>query len=230
MGFKCGRDSTVFTSWGILDVDVKGLSGKRVEFQLVPYEAIRHFSVESAGRFDADSELELILCTPWLPSIKRDFRAGQVDIVAVQNTIAAKILGEQKIKIYVLSNYPVIIYSSCSCFGIGPPGRPSDFGTENSVVGIADPSTFSQILSYIEEKNLKIDPQPLEEKFKGELPLLQMDETVELAFKCGRDMFLITTKRVVVVDVQGINIKIYFRAPRPMLRYMPRHVVAVGKV
>ena len=99
MGFKCGHDSTVFTSWGILDVDVMGLSGKRVQFQLVPYEAIRQFAVESAGSFDADSELELILCTPWLPSIKRDFRAGQVDIVAVQNTIAAKILGEQKIKI-----------------------------------------------------------------------------------------------------------------------------------
>ena len=73
---------------------MKGLTGKKVEFQLIPYESIRHFTAESAGKFDRDSELELVLCTPWLPSLQRDFRAGQVDIVAVLNTIAAKTLGK----------------------------------------------------------------------------------------------------------------------------------------
>ena len=85
MGFKCGRDSTIFTSHGILDVDVKGMTGSRREFRNIPYECIRHFSVESAGSFDRDSELNMILPTPWLSKVSRDFRSGNVDIVAVQN-------------------------------------------------------------------------------------------------------------------------------------------------
>ena len=75
MGFKCGRDSTVFTSRGILDVDVQGFSGKKVEFRNVPYGAIRAFATESAGSFDRDSELKMTLATPWLPKVDRDFRS-----------------------------------------------------------------------------------------------------------------------------------------------------------
>ena len=45
----------------------------------------------------------------------------------------------------------------------------------------------------------------LEQKFKSEIPVLQADETVELAYKHGRDMFIITTKRVMVIDVQGLS-------------------------
>ena len=87
---------------------------------------------------------------------------------------------------------------------LGPPGRPGDFANENSVVGgISDPGAFSSLLAYLEENNLKMDPGPVEQKFKTEMPVLQMDETVELAFKCGRDMFLITNKRVMRIDVQG---------------------------
>ena len=68
----------------------------KILFRLIPYESIRHFSAQSAGHFDRDSELELIFCTPWLPTVSRDFRAGQVDIVAVQNLIASKCLGKEK--------------------------------------------------------------------------------------------------------------------------------------
>ena len=177
MAFKCGRDSTIFTSHGILDVDVQGFSGKRREFRNIPYECIRHFSVESSGSFDRDSELDMILCTPWLPKVSRDFRAGNVDIIAVQNAIAAKILGA--------------------------PGKPGDFIDANTVTASPDPGAMSQLIAYISDKNLKIDPQLVEEKFKHEIPLLQTDEVVELAFKCGRDMFIITSKRVVSIDIQA---------------------------
>ena len=183
MAFKCGRDSTIFTSKGLLDVDVKGFSGKKVEFRNIPYASIRHFSTESSGSFDRDSELKLTLCTPWLPGpyashVTRDFRSGQVDIVAVHNLIAAKTLG--------------------------PPGKPSDFGNDNSIMP-SNPGSMENLIAFISEKNLKLDPLPIEEKFKTEVPILQNDENVELAFKCGRDMFLITTKRVISIDVQGLS-------------------------
>ena len=121
----------------------------------------------------------MILCTPWLPKVSRDFRAGNVDIIAVQNAIAAKILGA--------------------------PGKPGDFINENTVIASPDPGAMSQLIAFISDKSLKIDPQPMEEKFKHEIPLLQADEAVELAFKSGRDMFIITSKRVVSVDVQAIS-------------------------
>jgi hypothetical protein len=34
---------------------------------------------------------------------------------------------------------------------------------------------------------------------------LQSDESIEAAFKCGRDMFLISTKRIIIIDKQGIT-------------------------
>ena len=89
-------------------------------------------------------------------------------------------------------------------FTLGPPGRPGDFARENSVVGVSDPSSFKQILAYVEGNNLKIDPKAFEDTFKsGQMPVLQQDESVELAFKCGRDTFCITNKRVMVIDIKG---------------------------
>ena len=178
MGYKCGRDSTIFTSRGILDVDVQGFSGKRVEFRSIPYSTIRRFAVESSGSFDRDSELKLVFCTPWLPFVTRDFRKGKVDIVSIQNLIAAKTLGA--------------------------PGKRSDFADDDSIRP-SEPGSMDKLIAYISEKNLKIDPKPIEEKFKTEFPILQADEEVELAFKYGRDMFIITSKRVLSIDVQGIS-------------------------
>ena len=50
-----------------------------------------------------------------------------------------------------------------------------------------------------------MDPKPIEAKFKTEVPILQADEVIELAFMCGRDMFLFTNKRTIDVDVQGTS-------------------------
>merc|ERR1711974_154721 len=36
-------------------------------------------------------------------------------------------------------------------------------------------------------------------------PILQSDESVERAYKCGRDMTVFTTKRILFVDVQGFT-------------------------
>ena len=71
---------------------------------------------------------------------------------------------------------------------------------------------MDQLIGFICEKNLKMDPKPIEAKFKTEVPILQADEVIELAFMCGRDMFLFTNKRTIDVDVQGdiFQINIFF--------------------
>ena len=102
MAFKCGRDSTIFTDRGIISIDVKGFTGKRVEFRNVPYETIRCFAVESAGSFDRDSELKLIFCTPWLPTFNRDFRYKIANIsICFYNKYSS-------VKIFIIGLVPLI--------------------------------------------------------------------------------------------------------------------------
>ena len=178
MAFKCGRDSTIFTSKAILDIDVQGFSGKRVEFRSIPYNTIRRFGTESSGSFDRDSELNMSFCTPWLPGVTRDFRSGRADIVAIQNLICAKTLGA--------------------------PGKLSDFAHDDTITP-SSPGSMDKLMAYIKDKHLKIDPQTVEQQFKTQVPILQPDENVELAFKTGRDMFFLTTKRAISIDVQGLS-------------------------
>lgn len=53
------RDGVVFTNKRIICINVQGLTGKKKDFTSMPYSKIQLYSVESAGVFDLDSELEL---------------------------------------------------------------------------------------------------------------------------------------------------------------------------
>ena len=53
------RDGIVFTNKRIFAINVQGITGKKKDFSSLPYSKIQAFSVETAGTFDLDSELEL---------------------------------------------------------------------------------------------------------------------------------------------------------------------------
>lgn len=53
------RDGVVFTNKRIIAINVQGMTGKKKDFTSLPYSKIQSFSVETAGVFDMDSELEL---------------------------------------------------------------------------------------------------------------------------------------------------------------------------
>lgn len=53
------RDGVIFTNARIIAVNVQGITGKKKDFTSLPYSKIQAFSVETAGVFDLDSELEL---------------------------------------------------------------------------------------------------------------------------------------------------------------------------
>jgi Bacterial PH domain len=53
------RDTIVFTDKRLIYVDRQGLSGKKVEYQSIPYGKIVRFSVETAGSLDLDAELKI---------------------------------------------------------------------------------------------------------------------------------------------------------------------------
>ncbi|WP_286234640.1 PH domain-containing protein [Thalassotalea sediminis] len=86
LGFKLIRDKFIFTSHRLILIDKQGLTGSKVEYHSVPYKAITHFKIESAGHFDLDSDLKIYISGQDTP-ISRELRKGD-DIVAIQKTLA----------------------------------------------------------------------------------------------------------------------------------------------
>lgn len=66
------------------------------------------------------------------------------------------------------------------------------------------PGTVTSFLGLLNDAHLK-DATELTATFRATPALLQADESIDAAFKCGRDLFLISTKRIIVVDKKGIT-------------------------
>jgi len=88
--FKIIRDLFIFTDQRLILIDKQGLTGKKAEYHSIPYRSISHFSVETAGTFDMDSELKIYILGNLNP-IQREFRRG-TDLTGVQKTLAHFIL------------------------------------------------------------------------------------------------------------------------------------------
>lgn len=89
MAFKGIRDWVIFTSHRVVAVNVQGMTGKKRDFTSLPYGRIQAYSVETAGHFDLDSELEMWFSG--LGKVKLEFANG-VDIRAIGQLIASRIL------------------------------------------------------------------------------------------------------------------------------------------
>jgi hypothetical protein len=59
--YKSMRDGVVLTTKRIIVVNVQGLTGKKKDYTSIPYSKIQAYSVETAGAFDLDSELEVYI-------------------------------------------------------------------------------------------------------------------------------------------------------------------------
>lgn len=83
------RDYIVFTNKRIIAVNIQGMTGKKRDTSSLPYSKIQAFSVETAGHFDRDSELELWFSG--LGRVKLEF-AGNFDVAYVAKLIGWAIL------------------------------------------------------------------------------------------------------------------------------------------
>ena len=57
--FQSVRDGVVFTNKRIIAINVQGITGKKKDMTSLLFSKIQAFSVESAGTFDLDCELDL---------------------------------------------------------------------------------------------------------------------------------------------------------------------------
>lgn len=87
--YKGLRDYVVFTTKRVISVNVQGMTGKKKDFTSLPYSKVQAFSVETAGTFDMDSELEIYFSG--LGKVKFEF-SGASDIVQLGKIIGSYIL------------------------------------------------------------------------------------------------------------------------------------------
>ena len=87
--FKAMRDFVVFTNKRVIAVNVQGMTGKKRDFTSLPYSKVQAFSIETAGTFDLDAELELWFSG--LGKVKFDF-TGRTDVAPLARMIAEYVL------------------------------------------------------------------------------------------------------------------------------------------
>jgi len=84
------RDMFVFTDKRLIFVNRQGMTGKKVEYQSIPYRSITRFSIETAGTFDLEAELKIWLTGNPAP-IQLQFNK-KLSIYAVQSVLAGYVL------------------------------------------------------------------------------------------------------------------------------------------
>jgi len=72
-------------------VDKQGLIGKKIDFLSVVYKSISRFSIETAGNFDLDAELKILISSEINPSVSKKFNT-QVNIYDLQKVLANHVL------------------------------------------------------------------------------------------------------------------------------------------
>lgn len=89
--FRFVRDYFVFTDKRLLLVDKQGFSGKKAEYQSIPYRSITHFAIESSGSFDRDAEIKL-----WITGghfLEKEIKKG-INVLELQKILATYVCGK----------------------------------------------------------------------------------------------------------------------------------------
>ena len=79
------RDRVVFTNKRIIAINIQGLTGKKKDFTSIPYSKITTFSLETAGFFDLDAELEIYMSA--VGKVKFEF-TGSTDVKEICKIIS----------------------------------------------------------------------------------------------------------------------------------------------
>lgn len=87
--YKTIRDFVVFTNKRVIAVNVQGITGSKKDFTSLPYSKVQAYSIETAGTFDLDSELEMYFSA--LGKVKFEFK-GTSDIVKIGQIISDYVL------------------------------------------------------------------------------------------------------------------------------------------
>lgn len=60
-GYQIVRDLIFFTDKRIIIVNHQGLTGKKIEYQMIPYKSINRYIIETPGSLDTDYSVKLFI-------------------------------------------------------------------------------------------------------------------------------------------------------------------------
>ena len=97
--FALVRDLFIFTDRRFIMVDKQGMTGMKTEYHSIPYRAITHFAVETAGPTDLDSELRIWVSSSHAP-IQKTFRRGSAifELGDISLGVGKKIAGRPSLR------------------------------------------------------------------------------------------------------------------------------------
>jgi hypothetical protein len=84
--FEVIRDKWIFTNKRLILLDIQGLSGRKREYHTIPYRSIDHFSIETAGTFDDDSEIKI-----WVKGMREPLAKElnrKINVIRLQQLLA----------------------------------------------------------------------------------------------------------------------------------------------
>jgi hypothetical protein len=183
MAFKAGRDVCIFTNIRFMEIDVKGLSGKKIEYNSIPYKSIRAFAVESAGVWDRDNEVKIYTRNRWkMGKTNIDFRKGKADVLQIQKFLSALVIGL-------------------------PNDSKVDFKPKNYDEVEAEAQSFGggSLKAAIFQNAEEIVASDVDVLYMSSPHLLLQEERVLRAFKQGRDIYAYTNRRVIIADSKGLS-------------------------
>jgi hypothetical protein len=185
--YQARRDVIIITPIRFFLIDVKGFTGKKMEFFSLRWECVKAFSVETAGSrlFDRDCDFIIHTNIPSLRYLRQDLRRGKTNIFQVQTSFSNKLLGGKDV------------------------GDDSKNSSNTRIANINDRKGHvdngASLFTVGGSNNRPLDATEVERTFRSNPPLLQSDEFVEMAFKGRRDLVIFTTKRIIDVDVKGLS-------------------------
>ena len=172
-----GRDKDYFTSHRILLKDGKGVGSKRKNYQSIPYSSIQAFSVDTAGMLDGDVGVQI--WSEGIPHATMSFSSEQVDIYQVKQFLNTQ-----------------VNFSDAKC---------ADFVDSDPPNMDQKQSAGGKVMDWFGDNAKQVSAKEMEQQLKSQMPVLVNDEVVQLAFKSGRDYTVMTDRRLLLVDVQGIS-------------------------
>merc|ERR1719491_204623 len=180
LAYKAGRDTLIFTTKRIISIDTKGFTGKKVAYISVPFHSVRGFEIQSAGSWDLDAEVNIQTNARWrFGTISQDLSKGKADIIALQSFLALQVHGSE---------------DGTSALDVGRPLAKMESGGK-----------MATFLAFMKNDGSQVNVDEVNTRLHNDPPILQQDESVDGAYRVGRDMCVITTKRILKIDVQGLR-------------------------
>lgn len=208
LAFKVGQDMKLLTTHRVIFVDVQGV-GRKVAYFSIPYEHIVAFSLETAGTMDTDSELRLWtdISPEWIapPKAKTLYAHAcytpMTKVCNLQRNWAPRRPGKAYMKVDLLKGFADVfaIQQLLSEKVLLAPSGGMSLAQMSSEQDVQGPIAAMLALLGGDAKN--VNTKDVQSQLRR---VLLHDEQIEMAFKTVRDLTVLTTKRLLVVDKQGV--------------------------